>query len=201
MTTRLGFRGRLQSASKAPARTKATTSGTFVLIAFGEEWHRPAPGLRYSTVCGLDSRGAVEYQTTGVMLARLVCPVCQSASKAPKRPAPDEERVLTLDEAKALPGFLGRIAPAMLQHHGVYGYTEHPSGRKVLLRLARCGNCGMAIRADDASADEQNGHPIHAMCFVPDISGPKYRGTLSDFIVAPPNARNVTPSPRLLAQD
>lgn len=49
----------------------------------------------------------------------------------------DETRTLTMDEAKALPGLLGRIASAMLARHGVYGYTNATTGRTVLLRLAK----------------------------------------------------------------
>lgn len=48
---------------------------------------------------------------------------------------PDETRTLTLDEAKALPGLLGKVAPAMLARHGVYAFTDTASGRKVVLRL------------------------------------------------------------------
>ena len=47
------------------------------------------------------------------------------------------ERTVTIDEAKALPGLLGRIAVAMLTRKGEYTYTDTATGRKVLLRLAR----------------------------------------------------------------
>jgi hypothetical protein len=50
---------------------------------------------------------------------------------------PDETRTLTLDEAKALPGLLGRIASARLARHGEYGYTEMASGRKILITLRK----------------------------------------------------------------
>lgn len=49
----------------------------------------------------------------------------------------DEEHVLTLDEVKALPGMIGRIASAMVAHHGVYTYQLMPSGRLVRIVLAR----------------------------------------------------------------
>lgn len=51
-------------------------------------------------------------------------------------PRPDETRTLTMAEAEALPGMLGKIASAMLAHRGEYGYTDADTGRKVLLRLA-----------------------------------------------------------------
>jgi hypothetical protein len=46
---------------------------------------------------------------------------------------PDDTRTLTLDEARALPGMLGRIAPLMLAAHGRYGYRDAATGRTVLL--------------------------------------------------------------------
>ena len=36
-------------------------------------------------------------------------------------------------------------------------------------------------------------------CYVPDITSPKYRGTTDYFMVAPPNAKNVTPKVRLIS--
>jgi hypothetical protein len=52
-------------------------------------------------------------------------------------PAPDEEREVTLEEARALGGMIGRIAEAMLRRHGIYGYKVGDLGRErtVLLRL------------------------------------------------------------------
>lgn len=50
---------------------------------------------------------------------------------------PDETRTVTLDEVRAFRNpFLRNIAAAMLQRHGVYGYTDDATGRKILLRLA-----------------------------------------------------------------
>lgn len=46
---------------------------------------------------------------------------------------PDETRIVTLDEARRLPGLLGIIAAAMLERHGKYGFTDTATGRKVLL--------------------------------------------------------------------
>lgn len=46
---------------------------------------------------------------------------------------PDETRHMTVAEAKALPGLLGVVASAKLQHLGQYGYTDTATGRKVLL--------------------------------------------------------------------
>lgn len=55
---------------------------------------------------------------------------------APKNfPTPDVRTLLTMDQARALPGMLGRIAPPVLKQHGYYSYTEMPSGRKILLEL------------------------------------------------------------------
>jgi hypothetical protein len=55
-------------------------------------------------------------------------------------PAADEERTVTLAEARAIGGMLGPIAEAMLKRHGVYGYksfnSETKTERTILLRLA-----------------------------------------------------------------
>lgn len=48
----------------------------------------------------------------------------------------NERREITLDEAKALPGMLGRLAVTFLGRRGWYGYTEIATGRTVLLILA-----------------------------------------------------------------
>jgi hypothetical protein len=39
------------------------------------------------------------------------------------RDAAERTIVLSVDEARALPGMLGRIAPTMLQYHGFYSAT------------------------------------------------------------------------------
>lgn len=48
---------------------------------------------------------------------------------------PDKTRKLTIAEAKALPGMLGRVAPVVLERRGEYGYIDATSGQKVLLVL------------------------------------------------------------------
>jgi hypothetical protein len=49
----------------------------------------------------------------------------------------DERREITLDQAKALPGLLGRLATTLLGLRGWYGYTDVRSGHTILLVLAR----------------------------------------------------------------
>jgi hypothetical protein len=49
---------------------------------------------------------------------------------------PDETRTLTIAEARALPGLLGRVAAAMLTAHGAYGFTDSKTNRRILLKLA-----------------------------------------------------------------
>lgn len=47
---------------------------------------------------------------------------------------PDERRVVTPDEARKMLGALvGRIAAAMLERHGYYGFTDEATGHRVLL--------------------------------------------------------------------
>jgi hypothetical protein len=48
----------------------------------------------------------------------------------------DEVRTVTMEEARALPGLLGQIASAMLTAHGVYGFTDSATNRRILLKLA-----------------------------------------------------------------
>lgn len=43
----------------------------------------------------------------------------------------DVTKVMTADEAKDLPGMIGRIAPPMMEAHGFYSYTQN--GQKVLV--------------------------------------------------------------------
>jgi hypothetical protein len=45
----------------------------------------------------------------------------------------DRTEYLTIDEARALPGLLGRIAGAMLAAHGEYRYTNTETGELVAL--------------------------------------------------------------------
>lgn len=53
-----------------------------------------------------------------------------------KQIKPDETRTMTLDEVRALPGMLGRIASVMVERHGSYGYTDTATGRKILILRA-----------------------------------------------------------------
>ena len=49
----------------------------------------------------------------------------------------DEVRTVTLAEARAMPGLMGRVAAAMLEQRGWYGYkASNRENRKVLLILA-----------------------------------------------------------------
>jgi hypothetical protein len=52
-----------------------------------------------------------------------------------------------------------------------------------------CAGCFSPIREGER-ADVQDGQPIHWACFVPTTIP---TGSREDFMVAPPNARNVTP--------
>ena len=63
----------------------------------------------------------------------------KSTARRQSMAQPDEARAVTLAEARAMPGLLGVIAPAMLAAHGLYGYTDTANGqdRKVLLTLKR----------------------------------------------------------------
>jgi len=45
----------------------------------------------------------------------------------------DELREMTVGEAAAMPGLLGRMAAARLRSCGWYGYTETHTGRRVLI--------------------------------------------------------------------
>lgn len=54
---------------------------------------------------------------------------------------PTTTRHLTIEEAQALPGLLGRIATAMLARHGAYGYTDF-EGDTHLLKLVTDGMNG-----------------------------------------------------------
>ncbi|MCX7335504.1 MAG: hypothetical protein NTV85_28650 [Hyphomicrobiales bacterium] len=47
----------------------------------------------------------------------------------------DEIRYMTMNEVRALPGLLGRVASAMTQHHGSYGFVDSQTGRKVCIVL------------------------------------------------------------------
>lgn len=53
--------------------------------------------------------------------------------KMPDPKTADRVERLTIDEAAAKGGMLGRMGSAMLRHQGWYSYVEHPSGAKVLL--------------------------------------------------------------------
>ena len=72
----------------------------------------------------------------------------------------DEIRTLTLTEAKALPGMLGRIAPAMLERHGEYGFVDTATNRRILLRLVKrtCYVCELPI---DSTIDWRDGPHAH----------------------------------------
>lgn len=50
-----------------------------------------------------------------------------------KATTPDETRIMTLDEVRALPGLLGRVAAIMVERKGWYGYTDTATGRKILI--------------------------------------------------------------------
>lgn len=52
-----------------------------------------------------------------------------------KTDQPDVVREITVADAKALPGLLGRIAAAMLEHTGSYTYLE--ADTDTLIRLVR----------------------------------------------------------------
>jgi hypothetical protein len=47
----------------------------------------------------------------------------------------DEIRHMTIDEVRALPGMLGRVATAVVQHRGSYGFVDVTTGRKVCIVL------------------------------------------------------------------
>lgn len=47
--------------------------------------------------------------------------------------AADEVQELTIDQVKALPGILGRIAAAMVEAHGAYGYVDTGTNRKIAI--------------------------------------------------------------------
>ena len=49
------------------------------------------------------------------------------------RDAADVKQVMTVEESRALTGFLGKIVPACLEYRGWYGYTKAESGQKVLI--------------------------------------------------------------------
>ena len=49
---------------------------------------------------------------------------------------PDEHRVVTMADAKALPGLMGQVAAVHLEAHGVYGYRRAETGETVRLVLA-----------------------------------------------------------------
>jgi hypothetical protein len=54
-------------------------------------------------------------------------------TKQPDPKTADRVEYVTADEMAARGGMLGRLASALIRHQGWYSYTEHPSGRKVLL--------------------------------------------------------------------
>jgi hypothetical protein len=54
----------------------------------------------------------------------------------PEFAAADRVQRMTVAEAAALPGLLGRVATFALRRHGHYTYTEAASGERVLLVLA-----------------------------------------------------------------
>lgn len=54
-----------------------------------------------------------------------------------------DTRAITLEDARNLPGLLGRIAPAMLANKGEYTYQDKAAGRTVRLVL------GTVIRSGD----------------------------------------------------
>lgn len=45
----------------------------------------------------------------------------------------DVVRHLSADELRALPGLLGRVAPAMVAAHGFYTYVDTATGQKICL--------------------------------------------------------------------
>jgi hypothetical protein len=81
--------------------------------------------------------GGRKYPLDNVATSRYILGTPHEESEMTKQTNPDETRTLTIEEARALPGMLGRIASVMLERKGEYGFTDAATGRKVLLRLAR----------------------------------------------------------------
>lgn len=49
----------------------------------------------------------------------------------------DEVRILSLNEVKALPNMLGRIASSMVAANGFYTYNETHTGKKIFIELKK----------------------------------------------------------------
>lgn len=69
-------------------------------------------------------------------------------------------------------------------------------------RCVECFRTSAQVTRDDGPSfacisEDALGRSVCGACAVPDITLDRYQGSTDDFIVAPPNAKNVTPIPEL----
>lgn len=62
----------------------------------------------------------------------------------------------------------------------------------VTVIIRRCANCDLPLEADEPTAAQADGSIVHPDCYVPEQL-PSAEGGTEAFLIAPPNARNVTP--------